>query len=34
MDKRNLPASQMEGMIYLICGQRVMLDSDLAVCTG
>lgn len=34
MPQVNLPAARVEGMIHLIRGQRVMLDSDLAALYG
>ncbi|MBN2559320.1 MAG: ORF6N domain-containing protein [Phycisphaerae bacterium] len=34
MARKNLPALRVEGMIYVIRGQRVMLDSDLATLYG
>jgi membrane-associated protease RseP (regulator of RpoE activity) len=34
MEQPKLPASRVERMIYLIRGQRVMLDSDLAALYG
>ena len=34
MEQQKLHASRVERMIYLIRGQRVMLDSDLAALYG
>jgi hypothetical protein len=34
MDHENSPAARVEGLIHLVCGQRVMLSTDLAQLYG